>query len=227
LKFVEEQKAHTQIGVVACAGFAVLVQAPTRDQDLLKTAITNLTTARRTAIGEGILMSLDAISAIDDSITSPFSEVETVPVPSGQYLPAIIVLLTDGASNTGTEPLLAAQKSVDRGVKIYTIGFGTDHNTSIPNCGFQGGDPFAGQFFGGGGFHREIDEGTLKQIANLTGGSYHLAASASELQDVFQNLPTQLTTVVETTEVSVMFVVAGAFLVTLAIVLSLVWHPVT
>ena len=44
----------------------------------------------------------------------------------------------------------------------------------------------------------------------MTGGSYHLAASADELQDVFQNLPTQLMTVTETTEVSVMFVVVGA-----------------
>ena len=228
LQFVQEQKGNTQIGVVAFAGFAVLVQSPTRDQDLLEAAIKNLTTARRTAIGEGILMSLDAISEIDDSITSPYSGVPTTPLPAGQYAPAIIVLLTDGVSTTGTPPLTAAQQSIDRGIRVYTIGFGTDHNTSIPNCGFQNGaDPFGGQFFGGGGGgpRREIDEETLKQVADMTGGSYHLAASANELQDVFQNLPTQLMTVTETTEVSVMFVVIGAMLVTLAMALSLIWHP--
>lgn len=229
LQFVEDQDGNTQIGVVAFAGFAVLVQPPTRDQDLLVAAIKNLTTARRTAIGEGILMSLDAISEIDDSITSPYSGIETEPLPEGQFAPAIIVVLTDGVSTTGIHPLLAAQLSVDRGVRVYTIGFGTDHNTSIPNCGFQSNDQFGGnQFFGGGGGggpRREIDEETLKQIADMTGGSYHLAASANELQDVFQNLPTQLMTVTETTEISVMFVVIGALLVTLAIALSIIWHP--
>jgi Ca-activated chloride channel homolog len=136
----------------------------------------------------------------------------------------------------------AAKQSVDRGVRIYTIGFGTDHNDSIPNCGFQNNDQFGGQFGGGqfggnqffggggggggfGGFNREIDEATLKQVADMTSGSYHLAASANELQAVFQNLPTQLMTVKETTEISVMFVVIGALLVTLAITLSILWHP--
>ncbi|MBC7879379.1 MAG: VWA domain-containing protein [Anaerolineales bacterium] len=230
LQFVEDQDGNTQIGVVAFAGFAVVVQPPTRDQGLLKDAITNLTTARRTAIGEGILMSLDAISEIDDSITSPYSGMETVPLPEGQFAPAIIVVLTDGVSTTGTHPLLAAQLSVDRGVRVYTIGFGTDNNNSIPNCGFGvQTDPFAGQFFGGGGGggpRREIDEETLKQVADMTGGSYHLAASANELQDVFRNLPTQVMTVTETTEISVMFVVLGALLVTLAMVLSIIWHPI-
>jgi len=233
LKFVQQQEGNTQIGVVAFAGFAVLVQPPTTDQDLLEAAIKNLTTARRTAIGEGILMSLDAISEIDDSITSPYSGVDTVPSPPGEYIPAIVVLLTDGVTTTGTNPLVAAQQSLDRGVRIYTIGFGTDHNDSIPNCGFQANDQFGGsQFFGGGGgggggFRREIDEETLKQVADMTGGSYHLAESADELQDVFKNLPTQLMTVTETTEISVMFVVIGALLVTLAIALSIIWHPLS
>jgi Ca-activated chloride channel family protein len=230
LQFVEDQDGNTQIGVVAFAGFAVLVQSPTRDQELLATAIKNLATARRTAIGEGILMSLDTIAEIDDSVTSPYSGVEQIPVTGGEYIPAIIVVLTDGVSTTGTEPLVAAQLSVDRGVRVYTIGFGTDHNTSIPNCGFQGADQFGwggGGGGGGGGFRREIDEETLKQVAEMTGGSYHLAASAGELQEVFKNLPTQLMTVLETTEVSVLFVLVGAFLVTLAIALSIIWHPIT
>ncbi len=229
LQFVEDQDGNTQIGVVAFAGFAVLVQPPTRDQDLLVTAIKNLTTARRTAIGEGILMSLDAISEIDDSISSPYSGIETVPLPEGQYVPAIVVVLTDGVSTTGTHPLEAAQLSKERGVRVYTIGFGTDHNTSAMNCGYQiqNGDQF-GQSFGGGGggFRREIDEETLKQVADMTGGTYHLASSSDELQDVFQNLPTQLMTVTETTEVSVMFVVIGAMLVMLALTLSILWHPI-
>jgi Ca-activated chloride channel family protein len=237
LKFVQNQKGNTQIGIVAFAGFATIIQPPTTDHDLLETAIKNLTTARRTAIGEGILKSLDAIAEIDDSITSPSSGVESPPLPKGKYNPAIIVLLTDGASNTGTPPLLGAQQSVDRGIRVYTIGFGTSHNTSIPNCGFQvqnndqfggffGGGSFGGGGGGGGGFNREIDEETLKQVADLTGGTYHLAASSNELQDVFQNLPTQLITVTQTIEISVMFVLIGVLLVTLAFILSILWHPI-
>jgi Ca-activated chloride channel family protein len=232
MTFVENQKSNTQIGIVAFAGFAVLVQPPTTDTVLLQETIRNLTTARRTAIGEGILTSLDALSEIDSNITSPFSGIPPVPYPPGEYAPAIIVLLTDGASNTGAEPLLAAQAAADRSVRVYTIGFGTDHNDTIPNCGMSGGlDPNDfGQFFGGGGgggFRREIDEDTLIQVADATGGSYHLAESAGELQEVFENLPTQLITVTETTEISVIFAAIGALLVTFAITLSFLWHPLS
>jgi Ca-activated chloride channel homolog len=231
MTFVRDQKSNTQIGIVAFAVFAVLVQPPTTDKELLQDTIRNLTTARRTAIGEGILTSLDALSEIDENITSPYSGIEPVPYPEGEYAPAIIVVLTDGASNTGAPPVLAAELAAERGVRVYTIGFGTDHNDSIPNCGMSGGmDPNDfGQFFGGGGggFRREIDEETLMQVADATGGSYHLAASAGELQEVFANLPTQLITVTETIEISVMFAALGALLVTLAIALSIVWHPLS
>jgi Ca-activated chloride channel family protein len=230
MTFIQDQKANTQIGIVVFAGFAVVAQPPTTDRELLVNTVRNLTTARRTAIGEGILTSLDALSEIDENITSPYSGIAPVPYPPGEYAPAIIVLLTDGANNTGAEPLLAAQMAAERGVRVFTIGFGTDHNDTIPNCGpadtFNPND--FGQFFGGGGgggFRREIDEETLIQVADATGGSYHLAESAGELQEVFENLPTQLITITETIEISVMFVVLGALLITLAIALSILWHP--
>ena len=228
LTFVESQDANVQIGVIAFAGFAALVQPPTTDHDLLETAIKNLSVARRTAIGEGIVASLDAIAEIDDSVISPYSEVEVVPLPEGEYVPAIIVLLTDGVSTTGVPPLFAAQLSADRGVRVYTIGFGTDHNSTIPNCGFQGSSSqFGGSFGGGGGggFRREIDEDTLKQVADLTGGTYHLASSADELEKVFKNLPTQLMTITETTEISVIFAAIGALFISFAIALSIFWRP--
>jgi Ca-activated chloride channel family protein len=232
LQFVERQDSNTQIGIVAFAGFAVVAQAPTTDRDLLETAITNLTTARRTAIGEGILMSLDTIASFDDSVMSPYSQVEIVPVPEGQYVPAIIVVLTDGVSTTGIHPIEAALMAAQRGVRVYTIGFGTANNDSMMDCSFSspyGFDQFGGpQFFGGGGggqFRREIDELTLMQVAEMTGGEYHLAESSAELQEVFDNLPTQIFTVTETTEISVLFVIFAALMITLAIALSIVWNP--
>jgi Ca-activated chloride channel family protein len=237
LSFIDRQKSTTQIGIVAFGGFAELIQPPTNDQEVLQDAVESLTTGRRTAIGSGILKSLDAIAEIDKnvapSVTGASSGVEPTPVPKGAYAPDIIVLLTDGVSNSGPLPLQAAQQAADRGIRVYTIGFGTDHNDSIPACDrqFQGGDPFGnGQQFGnggqfGGGFRRGIDEATLKQVANMTGGTYYSATSAGELQDVFQNLPTYLITKHETTEVSVAFTAFGALLAALAIVLSLIWHP--
>src|SRR6266568_949057 len=65
LSFIQGQPSNTQIGIVAFAGYAELVQAPTSDQEQLQVAVDSLTTARGTAIGSGILQSLDAIAAID------------------------------------------------------------------------------------------------------------------------------------------------------------------
>src|SRR4029079_12487267 len=108
-------------------------------------------------------------------------------VPDGAYAPAIIVLLTDGASNAGPEPVEAAQQAADRGLRVYTIGFGTaDPGANRATCGAQfggtepgdngqaggfgpgPGDPNFGGGFGNGpgGFRRGIGEGTLKAGAD-------------------------------------------------------------
>ena len=237
LSFVESQESTTQIGIVAFAGFAELIVKPTTDPEVLQDAIESLTTGRRTAIGSAILESLDAIAEIDGTVApvvrDPSTQIEPTPVPKGAYAPAIVVLLTDGANNTGAEPLAAAQQAVDRGVKVYTIGFGTEQGgvmdcsqSFLGNDPFFGGSGFGGGFGGGGGgFRRGIDEATLQQIADMTGGTYYAAESADELQDVFKNLPTYLITRHETTEISFAFVAIGALLAAFAVVLSLLWHP--
>ena len=240
LSFIQRQGANTQIGLVAFAGFAELIQPPTSDQEVLQDAVESLLTGRRTAIGSGILEALDAIAEIDPNIapseTGKATDVKPTPVPKGAYAPHIIVLLTDGVSNAGPQPIDAAQQAVDRGIRVYTIGFGTADNQSLPSCypgrePFDGGQQFggSGQFgggqFGGGGFRRGIDEATLKQVADLTGGKYYSAESAGELQEVFQSLPMHLITRHETTEISVMFAALGALLAALAIMLSLLWQP--
>jgi Ca-activated chloride channel family protein len=126
----------------------------------------------------------------------------------------------------------AATQAVDRGVRIYTIGFGT---LAGPNAsqspfgggGFPGGGGFAGGggFGGGGGLRLALNEPMLKQIAAMTGGTYHLASSASELQKVFASLPTYLIVKHEVFEISVLFTAIGVLLAGTAILLSLIWHP--
>ncbi len=243
ISFIEGQKATTQIGIVAFSGFAELVQPPTTDVNALKAAIQSLTTGRRTGIGMGILKAIDAIAEIDPAVAPSISETSPglapSPVPQGAYVPDIIVLLTDGANNVGVLPIDASQQALDRGIRVYTIGFGTANGSDFPNCGdqFLGREPFNGgggngQFNGGfnggggnGGFRRGIDEDTLKQIADSTGGTYYSAESGGELQTVFQNLPTYLITKHEVTEISVLFAAIGASLAAVAMALSLMWHP--
>jgi Ca-activated chloride channel family protein len=246
LSFIQSQRSSMQISIVAFAGFAEVTQSATNDQEALEAAIESLTTGRRTAIGSGILKSLDAIAEIDKnvapSVTDSSPNPEPTPVPKGAYAPDIIVLLTDGVSNAGPTPLEAAQQAADRGVRVYTIGYGTANGSEIPFCAPQlqgggtidrggfggggfGGGGFGGGGFGGGGFRRGIDEDTLKQVSAMTGGEYYSAESAGELQNVFKNLPTYLITKHETTEISVAFAAFGAVLAAVAVTLSLLWHP--
>jgi Ca-activated chloride channel family protein len=236
MSFIQRQESRTQIGIVAFAGFAELVQSPITDAEVLQTAIESLMTGRRTAIGSGILASLDAIAEIDSSVAPTSSEgssgASATPVPRGAYTPNIIILLTDGVSNSGPLPLDAAQQAADRGVRVYTIGFGTANGGSFPNCPNQlyGGEPFSGrqQFGGGGGgggFRRGIDEATLIQIADLTGGTYHPAESAGELQKVFRDLPTYLISKHGVVEITFAFTMLGALLALIAIALGMIWRP--
>jgi Ca-activated chloride channel family protein len=248
LSFIQNQKSGTHFGIVAFAGFAELIQPPTTDQEVLNDAIESLITGRRTAIGESILKSIDAIAEVDKSVapSTRGSEDGPQPVIKGAYAPEIIVLLTDGASNAGVQPVDAAQQAADRGIRVYTIGFGTERGGERPNCSASliGGEPvgpaaggrpseqgggFGGGFGGGGGggFRRGIDEATLKKVAEITDAEYYSAESASQLVEVFEQLPTNLITRHETTEISFAFAAAGALLAALAVGLSLLWNPLS
>ncbi|HSJ58063.1 MAG TPA: VWA domain-containing protein [Anaerolineae bacterium] len=238
LSFIARQEAGTQIGLVAFAGYAELIQMPTGDQEILEDAVRSLITGRRTAVGSAILKALSAIAEIDPSVApvvtpGPGSApgVEPTPVPRGAYAPSIIVLLTDGASNQGPLPLDAAQEAADRGIRVYTIGYGTAEGGPMEcgdgfSRGMYGDSPYGGGGGGGGGgFRRGIDEDTLIAVADMTGGEYYSAESADELQEVFHNLPTHLITRHETTEISVAFTAIGAVLAALALALAALWQP--
>lgn len=236
--FFRSQVSNRQVGIVAFAGFAELIQPPTDSVPLLDTAVASLTPARRTAIGSAILRAIDAISEVDSRIApSNLNATDTGTVkPAAQMSPHIIVLLTDGASNAGPPPLSAAAQAAERGLRVYTIGFGTN-NPSVMDCGnqFQENDFFGGGGFGSGfgqgfgqgrgnGFYREIDDATLKQIADLTGGKYYTAASAGELANAFKNLPTYVITTKETTEITAFFTAFAALVAVLALFLSMRWN---
>ena len=155
--FIQNQERDTRIGLVAFAGFAELIVPPTADKEVLLEAVRSLRTARRTAVGSAIVRSLDAIAEINDAV-APVSVFmrpdEGAPdlLDDGVYQPDIIVLLTDGASNSGVYPMAAAQAAADRGIRVYTIGYGTARG-SVYRCTPEqlGGIEF-GQGFRRGGF---------------------------------------------------------------------------
>ncbi len=242
--FIEDQVDGTQIGIVAFAGLAELTVPPTTDKEALVDAINGFTTSLGTAIGSATLKSIDAIAQINPEVASSGVDVSKEAdreslLGSDEYVPDIIVLLTDGANSQGVNPIRAAEFAADRRVRIYTIGFGTDDPIDMVCTPQQlGSDAFNGGFggagFGGGGgggrnfdgFRRflVIDEPTLQGIADITGGTYYRAENASQLLDVFLNLPTQLVLQKENLELSVVFSALGALLATLAIGLSLWWN---
>jgi Ca-activated chloride channel family protein len=237
LDFIEEQAADTQIGIVAFAGFAEIIVPPTNDKEELQEAVENLTTSLGTAIGSATLKSIDAIAENNEAVPPSGLNLRTEENDNGseegEYLPDIIVLLTDGANTQGPFPLDAARQAADRQLRVYTIGFGTTELSEMV-CSRQqlGSDIFGGRFGGGGfgGGFRDfrrfllLDEPTLEAVADITGGSYFRAESADQLNEVFLDLPTQIVLQKETLEISVIFLALGAILAIIAMALALLWN---
>ena len=228
-EFVSRQAPTTRIGVVSFGGTAALVQAPTTHHEDVLTAIDRLTTQRATAIGSGILASLDAIAEatgqdlpsvretpIAQSSPRGRSALPTpTPMPKGTFVPAVVVLLSDGQNTTGPAPLDAADIAVSRGVRIYTIGVGTPQGAVISPQGSGGG--------GFGGFRAELDEVTLRKIAKMTDAKYFYAATEKDLHEIYEALDKQLVLKPQQIEVTALVMSGGVALLLLGGILSLVW----
>ena len=144
ISFIKSQHGDVRIGLVTFAGVAGLLVPPTTDSDTLITAIQNLSTARGTAIGAAMLTAIDGIAAVDPSVAP--SGVDLGTAAAAGYAPDVIVLLTDGANTQGVEPATAAGLAAARGIRVYTIGFGTTTPTRMACTGAQ-----VEGFYGGGG----------------------------------------------------------------------------
>ena len=229
--FVQEQPADVRIGIVSFAGTASVVQAPTRNRDDLVAAIDRLQLQRHTAIGSGIIVALAALfpdAGIDlESLlfggrpsrdggraapvdkagkaeTKPFT-----PVPPGSYASGAIILLTDGRRTMGPDPVDAARMAAERGVRVYTVGFGT------------AGGGMAD--VGGWSIYMRFDEETLKAVADLTRAEYFYAGSAADLKKVYEQLNTQFVLEKKETEISALAIAVAAVLALAAAALSVLW----
>jgi Ca-activated chloride channel family protein len=235
--FINDQPRTARIGVVAFAGSAQLIQAPTQNREDVLAAIDGLQLQQATAIGGGILVSLKAIfpdaqfdlqgldtyqarrggSAGSRSASAGASgpsgearpEGTPKPVPPGSYNSAAIILLTDGQSTTGPNPIEAARLSAERGVRIFTVGVGTAQ----------------GQIVRGEGWSMRVglDEESLKQISDITRGEYFHAGSAVDLKKVYETLNSKLVLEKKETEISALFSALAAAAAVFSALLSLLW----
>ncbi len=213
--FVDHQPTTVRIGVVAFSDNGLTVQTPTNDQDAILTAINRLAPERGTSLASGIVASLKAIdvgagqpSEIYTNLT-PVPTMTPTPVPQGTYGPAVIVLLTDGENNENPDPLLAAQTAASRGVRIYTVGIGSTTGTNLHINGFI--------------VHTQLDEDTLKEISQITGGTYYNAQSEQDLIKIYDNLNPQLVDTPEVTEVTSIFAGVSILLMLIGGIFSLLW----
>jgi Ca-activated chloride channel homolog len=228
--FINDVRPDTRVGIVTFAGTASLVMPPTQNKEDLVSTIERFQLQRATAIGSGLVISLatlfpDAGITLDSvsqtgrreqqgkpladprdakAVQKPFT-----PVPPGSYTSAAIILLTDGARTTGPDPIEVAKIAADRGVKVYTIGFGTRDGEVI---GFEGWS-----------MRVRLDEESLKSIAGLTHGEYFWAGSEVDLKKIYETLNARLVFERKETEITALFAALGALLALLSAGLSVWW----
>ena len=216
--FVERQPTTMLIGVVAFSDSGFSVQVPTDDQALILAAIDRLDPERGTSLARGILTSLTTIETADDDPAAgyytnrspdPDPTPAPTPVPDGTYASAAIILLSDGENNQRPDPLEAASAAADRGVRIYTVGIGSAAGSTLEVEGFK--------------VHSQLDEPMLRQIADITDGTYYAADDPDELSAIYDTIDTRLVIRPEPMEVTSLFAGAGLLLLLVGGLASLVW----
>ena len=229
--FIADQPPDVRIGIVQFAGSASIVQKPTSDRHALTEAIDRLQLQLHTAIGSGIIVSLAALfpedaAELEAANTSvrrfrdvprsvpidrprPEAKEERRPVPPGSNRNFAIILLTDGRRTTGPDPLDAAKLAADRGIKVYTVGFGSAEGGTANADGMS--------------IYMRFDEETLRAIAQATAAEYFHAGSGADLRKVYETLNARYVLEKKETEISALFAAAGAVLTVLAAGLSVLW----
>ena len=228
VEFVRAQPSQSRVGVVAFAGTAMLVQSPTADRDATIAAIERFQLQRGTNIGGAILVSLQTLFPeanfdlgprfrsvsrrgvpMGEGEPPPEEEDGFSPVEPGSHPTAAIVLLTDGQATTGPDPLQVARLAADRGVRVFTVGFGSRDGEIVG--------------FGGRSMRVQLDEETLRQVSEITRGRYFHAASGEDLTEVYEELSAQFVMEEEDMEITAGFAGLAGILMLLAGGLSLLW----
>lgn len=165
-------RENDNMGIVIFSGESLSIMPLTNDRGVLVNALKNVKMGSLedgTAIGDGLASAINRIS-------------------SGKAKSKSIILLTDGTNNAGdVAPSTAAEIARKKGIKVYTIGAGTDGSVAVR-------DPYG---FAATTIETKIDEESLRQIASLTGGKYFRAKDAGTLKRVFAEIDSLEKTVLD------------------------------
>lgn len=223
-EFIAEQPATTRIGVVAFAGTALAVQRPSTNREDLLAVIDRLEPQEGTALGEAILVSLQALfpkeafelqSSAGQALEGEADDSGSTPpgppprVPPGSEKSAAIVLLSDGAATAGPDPLAAARLAADRGVRVFTVGLGTEEGAVVRHEGIA--------------MRVQLEHEVLNEIADVTLARFFMANNAEDLLAIYRDVSTRLVAETRETEVSAILVAAAALLSLLAAGSSVLW----
>lgn len=212
-EFVDRQPSNVRIGVVAFSDGGISVQPPTKDQEAILTAIDRLAPQRGTSVGSGILASLNTIAESRGEAPETQNSLTPVPtptpVPQGTFIPAAVVLLTDGENTTEPDPIQAALTAAERGVRVYTIGVGSPEGTTLTVNEFT--------------VFTQLNEAMLQQIAAITDGAYFNAQSEEDLREIYENLEVQVVVKPEKTEVTSIFTGISLLFMLIGGAFSLLW----
>jgi Ca-activated chloride channel family protein len=196
LKFIESKPARLRVGLVTVAGTAALAQAPTEEKDALRRALENLPLQYGSALGSGLLISLEALlpgSGIDaqkiinesadnggprkpadlgKSLDTPKPKETEASASRGRNM--AIVLMSDGQSNMGPELIKMAELAASLEVKVYTVGIGTPEGDVVQIQGRS--------------MRVKLEDEALKKVANITQGTYYRADSTEGLAKIYDQL---------------------------------------
>jgi Ca-activated chloride channel homolog len=180
VSFINAQPPTVDIGVVAFQQGGLEAALPTADHATATAAVRRLAPGGGTSLGDAILASLSAITHRTVGLGRDGS------VPAIGYWPsATIVLFSDGqdegtaAGGTDTTAVAAAAVAQKAGVHIDTVGVGTAAGTTVDVDGYH--------------LFTALDEATLKSISQATGGAYHPASDASQLNGIASSINLRLT----------------------------------
>ena len=197
--FVDGVPKEVNVGVMAFNQTATVLQSPTTDRIAVKSALQRMKSSGGTATGDAVRTAVRILTA--------------TPGVGGKAPPAAIVLLSDGKSTKGVQPLTAAQEAGRRHIPIYTVALGTASGTiTVPRQG-------------GGTETRPVppDPETLRQMASASGGQAYQAADAHRLSQVYERLGSQLGRKNEPRLISSTFAAAALAFVLAGAALTLRW----
>jgi len=199
-----------RLGLVTFSNVAQLLVPPTEDRQPVRNALDSLQAEGGTAIGTALETSLSALQPV---IEKNQRAIRRQGLNRRRAPPAVIVLLSDGYSTTGPEPLEVARRARELRVPINTVALGTSAATVTLSDRL--------------GTTRNVrvppDRRTLRRVAQVTGGQYFGAADQDKLNDVYQRLGSRIGFRKEKREVTAAFAGGGLALMLAGGLLSMMW----